>query len=81
MKTTNGDLNPDPKLVRKTLGTNIRAYRLAASMSQMDLAVAARLELSTIHRIEAAKTDTNISTLARIRQALQVPWKNLLSGF
>jgi transcriptional regulator with XRE-family HTH domain len=80
MKTTDGDLNPDPKLVRKVLGANIKAYRLAASMSQMDLASAARLELSTIHRIESGKTDTNISTLARIRKALDVPWKNLLSG-
>jgi DNA-binding XRE family transcriptional regulator len=80
MKTTDGDLKPDPKLVRKVLGSNIRAYRLAASMSQMDLGREARLELSTIHRIESGKTDTSVSTLARLRQVLRVPWKNLLSG-
>jgi transcriptional regulator with XRE-family HTH domain len=80
MKTTGDDLKPDPKLVRKAVGSNIRAYRLASNMSQMDLASGARLELSTIHRIESAKTDTNVSTLARIREVLKVSWKNLLSG-
>jgi transcriptional regulator with XRE-family HTH domain len=81
VKTKDGDLNPDPKLVRKLLGENIRKYRNSSNLSQMALASDARLELSTIHRIESGKTDTNISTLARIRVVLKVPWNKMLQGF
>jgi transcriptional regulator with XRE-family HTH domain len=80
VKTKDGDLNPDPKLVRKLLGANIRKYRKLADLSQMALASDARLELSTIHRIESGKTDTNISTLARIRVVLDIPWNKMLQG-
>ena len=58
----------------------MRAFRKASKLSQMKLAGKAKLELSTIHRIEAGKTDTNISSLARVREALQIPWKKLLDG-
>jgi transcriptional regulator with XRE-family HTH domain len=80
MKTTGKDLKPNPDAVRKAVGANVKAYRKAAGLSQMDLAREAYLELSTVHRIEAAKTDTSISTLARIRRVLKVSWKNLLNG-
>jgi predicted transcriptional regulator len=80
MKTTGDDLKPNPKIIRKVLGTNMRNHRKTLKLSQMDLAREAKLELSTIHRIEAGKTDTNISSLARVREALQVPWKKFLEG-
>jgi transcriptional regulator with XRE-family HTH domain len=62
------------------LGKNMRALRKRTYMSQMGLAAQAGTELSTIHRIEAAKTDTNISTLSRIRKALKTDWDKLLEG-
>lgn len=80
MKTTGDDLNPNPKLVRKHLGSNMRSFRKALKLSQMDLARKAKLELSTIHRIESGKTDTNISSLSRVRAVLQVSWKKFLEG-
>ena len=80
VKSTDSDLNPDPKAVRKLLGANIRRYRKSSDLSQMALAAKAKLELSTIHRIESGKTDTNISTLARIRVVLDIPWNKMLKG-
>jgi transcriptional regulator with XRE-family HTH domain len=80
MKTKNGDLNPDPMKIRKILGKNIRKYRTAAKISQMHLAANSRLDLTTLNRIEAGKSDTTLSSLSRIRVALDVPWKLLLLG-
>jgi len=66
--------------VRKNIGQNLRTHRTGACFSQMKLAGESQLELSTIHRIEAAKTDTNLSTLSRIRKSLGVSWNDLLKG-
>lgn len=76
----NPKTKPDALRVRKTIGKSIRNHREKADLSQMELGSAASLELSTIHRIESAKTDTNISTLARIRTVLGVSWGRLLEG-
>jgi transcriptional regulator with XRE-family HTH domain len=80
MKATDHDLRPNPDLVRKKVGSNIRAYRKEAKLSLMALAGRARIDVTTLHRIETAKTDTNISTLARIRGALNIPWNKFLEG-
>jgi transcriptional regulator with XRE-family HTH domain len=80
MKTITPDLNPHPEEVRVLLGKNIRAGRHQQELSQMGLAVGAKLELSTIHRLESGKTDASLSSLARIRTALRVPWSHLLEG-
>lgn len=77
-KTTTGNLNPHPRTVKETLGQSIRLHRKGNKLSQMDLASRAKLELSTIHRIETGKTDSTISTLSRIRNVLKVPWNKML---
>jgi transcriptional regulator with XRE-family HTH domain len=66
------------KTKSKALGDTIRALRRQAGLSQMRLASLSHLELSTVHRIESAKTDTNLSTLCRIKEALGASWSDLL---
>ncbi len=80
MKYTKPNLTPDPASVRSTLGKNIHKLRKSAGLSQMALAIAAGVELSTVHRVETGKTDTNISTMARFRVALDCQWKDLLKN-
>lgn len=74
------DLHPNPKKVRKALGANLKKLRSASKMQQMALACDAKLELSTVSALENGKSDCGISTLARIRKTLHVPWEDILSG-
>jgi transcriptional regulator with XRE-family HTH domain len=78
MKNTKNKINE--MQVRKSVGHNLKNYRLENGLSQMALAAKASLELSTIHRIESGKTDTQLSTLSRISKALNVSWNQLLQG-
>jgi transcriptional regulator with XRE-family HTH domain len=78
MKYTKPNLTPHPQQVRDFLGENLIKLRKKAGLTQMRLASDAGLELSTVHRIESAKTDTSISTLARIRKAINCKWSDLL---
>jgi transcriptional regulator with XRE-family HTH domain len=77
---TNGDGEPNPKEVRAKLGTNIKKIRTASNLQQMKLACDAEVDLSTISSLENSKADCSISTLARIKKALNATWDDLLSG-
>jgi transcriptional regulator with XRE-family HTH domain len=79
MKAKSKKIQPKPKHVQ-TLGKNVRKYRQAKKLTQQDVAEGARLELSTILRIEHAKFDTTLASLARVRRTLDVSWANLLNG-
>lgn len=80
MKNNTKPIKAQTLRVRKALGKNLKTLRLDRDLSQMGLGSEASIELSTVHRIESAKTDTNISTLARIRTVLGVSWGRLLEG-
>jgi DNA-binding XRE family transcriptional regulator len=80
MKSEKNGLKPDPAKVRAVLAKNVRRYRKEAEMTQSDVAREARLELSTVLRVEHAKFDSTLATIARIRRALGIPWEKLLNG-
>lgn len=65
---------------RKAFGANIRKFRYQDNLSQKGLAASTGLELSTIHRLESAKTDTSLSTLSRLRTHFKCRWDQLLEG-
>jgi transcriptional regulator with XRE-family HTH domain len=80
MKNTTKTITAQSNRVRRQIGKNIKALRKQNDLSQMGLGSEASIELSTVHRIEAAKTDTTLSTLSRIREAFGVSWGKLLEG-
>jgi transcriptional regulator with XRE-family HTH domain len=80
MKRVKNLPKPDPAKVRITLAKNVRKYRTVAGMTQSQVARDARLELCTVLRVENAKCDSTLVTIARIRRALDVPWEKLLNG-
>jgi transcriptional regulator with XRE-family HTH domain len=73
-------MKSNPETIRRILASNIRNLRTAAKMSQMTLAGKAKIDITTLNRIETIKTDTTISTLSRIRTVLKISWENLLKG-
>lgn len=62
----------------KEIGARIKQARISKQMTQSDLAVAARLSLPHISKIELGKTDMQISTFKRIVEALQVSSDSLI---
>ena len=44
-------------------GDRLKALRIAKDMTQEDLAYAAEIVLSQVHRLETAKTNATLSTL------------------
>lgn len=63
-------LNP-PHVVCQTLGSRLRALRLARNVSQQELAGMAGVSLSSIRRLEASG-QASLELLVRVAQALQV---------
>jgi transcriptional regulator with XRE-family HTH domain len=76
---TNGE-RPNPKEVRSKLGANLKKLRAASKLQQMKLACDADVDLSTVSSLENSKADCSISTLARIKKALNASWEDILSG-
>lgn len=60
------------------LGANVRRLRIAAEVSQAELAERAELALRNIQRIEAGELNILFTTLVRIKAALQTEWPELL---
>lgn len=71
-------LNEHQKNVIRTLGGKIRRERVAIGMTQERLAELADLNLRTIQKIEAGKINILITTVLRIRKAIQCPWTRIL---
>lgn len=57
---------------------DIAAARERVSITQMQLASAAKLSIGTISAIERGETDPKLSTLFRIARALDVPVRDLI---
>ena len=64
----------------KELGDNIRRERMAQGLSQQRLAELADLNIRNVQRIEAGEIDVLLSTISRIRKALNTQWQKLLPG-
>jgi len=59
-------------------GGNVRRLRVAASLTQANLAERVDLELRTIQKFEAGEINVPLATLHRIRRALGCSWDSLL---
>jgi ribosome-binding protein aMBF1 (putative translation factor) len=62
----------------KQLGDNVRRERVARELSQQQLAEFADLNIRNVQRIEAGELDVLLSTIARIKKALECSWDQLL---
>jgi DNA-binding XRE family transcriptional regulator len=62
----------------KQLGDNIRRERLAQAISQQRLAEIADLNIRNVQRIEAGELDVLLTTIVRVRKALDCPFERLL---
>lgn len=60
------------------LGSNIRRIRVARVLSQERLAELADINARTLRRIEAGEINILITTVARIRGALNCQWDDLM---
>lgn len=61
------------------IGKNIRAYRKAKGMSQVDLSVLTDIEQANLANLENGRANPTIKTLCKISDALGVSLKDLLS--
>lgn len=68
------------KQVLIRFGERLRQLRLQKGLTQEQLAYATDVDLSQIHRLEAAKTNATLSTLSAIASALDTTLSDLLSG-
>lgn len=63
-----------------TLGRRLRSLRLAAGLTQAELARRTGIHRPNIARVEAGRHTPSLETLARLAQAIGVPTTRVLSG-
>ncbi|WP_328313052.1 helix-turn-helix domain-containing protein [Streptomyces sp. NBC_00442] len=63
---------------RQRLGRRIRDARMDADLTQEELAERARIDRSTIQRIELGQNDARFSHLLMISEAIRVPLRDLM---
>ena len=61
----------------KEFGTNVRRERSAKAMTQERLAELADLNIRTVQKIEAGEINILLTTVMRIREALNCSWTKL----
>jgi len=71
-------LSKDQSALLDSFGGNVRRLRSAAGMTQAKLAERVDLELRTIQKFEAGEINVPLTTLYRIRRALNCSWEALL---
>ena len=69
-----------PNPVTLALGQNVKRYRHAAKLSQMNLAFAAELERSHVSRIERGVSNPSLFALATICNVLGITLAQLFEG-
>ena len=62
----------------KQIGKNMRKYRLAKGLTQLDLAATCGFHESNIGRLENGNTNPTIKTLIKIAKALEVKLTDLV---
>lgn len=60
--------------INKHFGEEVQKYRKKKEMSQLELAEAAQVDLSTINRIERGIANVTLKRAFRISKALHVPF-------
>lgn len=60
------------------LGDAIRRERVARGLTQVRLSEKVDLNLRTVQKIEAGKTNILVTTIIRIQEALDCKWDDLL---
>jgi len=63
----------------KQFGGNVRQERLLHNLTQEKLAELAQLNVRTIQKIEAGKTNILITTAKRIQRAIGCSWESLMN--
>jgi transcriptional regulator with XRE-family HTH domain len=61
---------PELDALTLAVATNVKAYRLAAGMTQPELADAAGVNKNTIYRLETFQQTVEVATVAKIAEAL-----------
>ncbi|MEE4493599.1 helix-turn-helix domain-containing protein [Streptomyces sp. BE230] len=73
------DLPPDWVLpLRQQIGTTLRAARISAGLTQIQLGELAGIDHKTVHRIEYAASDPSLTMLLRLAAALDMPLTDLV---
>jgi transcriptional regulator with XRE-family HTH domain len=62
----------------RTFGANIRRERTARGLTQEKLAERVGLNIRTVQKIEAGHVNILLTTVLRVRKALQCPWEAVL---
>lgn len=70
-------INIRNKVVLENFGVRLKALRTEKGMTQEELAYAAEVELSQIHRIETGKTNPTLSTLTALAEAFSITLSEL----
>ena len=60
-------------MLSKTIGENVRRYRLQCGLTQQELAFRAGLCIQTIYRVEKGITNLTIDVAESIAKVLNVP--------
>lgn len=64
--------------IYQKLGESIRKYRRKADLSQEDLALKAKLDLTSVSEIESGLRNPSIKTLHKLAGALKTSVKDLI---
>jgi transcriptional regulator with XRE-family HTH domain len=62
----------------RSFGGNLRRQRVARKITQERLAETADLNVRTLQKIEAGQTNILVTTLMRLKKALECRWDQLL---
>jgi transcriptional regulator with XRE-family HTH domain len=62
------------------LGINLRRFREAAGLTQMELGNRTGMDMAEISRLELGKRDPRLSTIVRVAAALQLTAAELVHG-
>ena len=66
--------------LRRVLGHRLRAVRIEAGLSQLELAARVGLQRATLGNIEAGRQGVVVDRLVELAEALQVSPRSLLQG-
>lgn len=64
--------------IQKKIGNKVKQFRLERDLSQEKFAELAKVDFTTINRIENGKINPSIKTIEKIAKALKVSPKDLL---
>lgn len=64
--------------IQKQLGAKLRRIRLNENLTQEELAAKAKIDFTTLNKIENSKRNPSLKTIEKIARALKVSPKDLL---